>query len=68
MIPKKTNFVRNIQILLEKNTMLGNVMFIEKAENKKELISNLDIIIKSTKNKENFSKPKDCFKYIRSSH
>lgn len=40
------------QVLLERDTMFGYAMFIEKAEGKNGLIENLDIIIKSTKNKE----------------
>ena len=44
--------------------MFGNVMFIEKAENKKELISNLDIIIKSTKNKENLKELANIINYL----
>lgn len=39
-------------------------MFIEKAENKKELISNLDIIIKSTKNKENLKELANIINYL----
>lgn len=41
------------QILLEKDTMFGYSMFIEKSKNKEELIENLNLIIKSTKNKSN---------------
>lgn len=39
------------QILLEKNTMFGYVMLIEKAENREELVENLNIIIKLIENK-----------------
>ena len=52
------------QILLEKETMFGYVMFIEKAENKGELIENLDIIIKSTKNKEKLEELSDIISYL----
>lgn len=40
------------QYLLEKNTMFAYMMFLEKAQNKEELIKNLDIVIKSIKDKE----------------
>lgn len=41
------------QVLLEKDTIFSHTMFMKKAENTKELMENLNIIIKTTKNKEN---------------
>ena len=52
------------QVLLEKESMFGYVMFIEKAESKGELIENLDIIIKSTKNKEKLEELSDIISYL----
>ena len=40
------------QALLERDTMFGYAMLIEKAEGKNELIKNLDIMIQSTKNEK----------------
>lgn len=52
------------QILLEKDTMFGYAMFLEKAKNYKEVIENLEIIIKSTKNKENLKEIADMIRYL----
>lgn len=41
------------QILLEKDTMFGHAMFLEKANSYEEVMENLETIIKSTKNKRN---------------
>lgn len=40
------------QILLQKDSMFSYIMFLEKAENKEELVENLEIIIQSTQNKK----------------
>lgn len=41
------------QMLLEKHTMFSNAMFLKKAQNKEELTESIDIIMKSTRSKEN---------------
>lgn len=41
------------KMLLEKDTMFGYTLFLEKAQNSKELIDNLDMIVNSTKNNKN---------------
>jgi hypothetical protein len=52
------------QILLEKDTMFGYAMFIEKAEDTKELIENLNIIIKSTNNEKNLEKLANIISFL----
>lgn len=52
------------QILLEKNTMFGYSMLIEKSESKEELIKNLNTIIKLTKDKEKLKKLADMISYL----
>lgn len=52
------------QVLLEKNTMFGYTMFIEKSQTKEELIENLNIIIKSTKNKDKLEELADIISYL----
>lgn len=52
------------QTLLEKDTMFGYTMFIEKSENKEELIENLNIIIKSTKAKEKLEELANIINYL----
>lgn len=52
------------QILLEKDTMFGYTMFIEKSENRKALIENLNIIIKSTKAKEKLEELANIISYL----
>lgn len=52
------------QILLEKDTMFGYIMFIEKSKNKEDLIENLNIIIKSTKNKERLERLANLISYL----
>lgn len=44
--------------------MFGYAMFMEKAESKGELIENLDIIIKSTKNKEKLEELSNIINYL----
>lgn len=44
------------QILLKQDTIFGYLMFLEKANNSTELIENLHIIAKSTKNKGNLER------------
>lgn len=52
------------QILLEKDTMFGYAMFLEKAENTEELIENLDIIIKSSKDSGNLEELTNIISYL----
>lgn len=52
------------QVLLEKDTMFGYIMLIEKSENKKELIENLNIIIRTTKNKEKLEELANIISYL----
>ena len=52
------------QYLLEKNTMFGYIMFLEKAQNKDELIKNLDIVIKSIKDKEKLKEIVNIISYL----
>lgn len=40
------------QMLLQKNSMFGYIMFLEKAQSSEELVENLEIIIQSTQNKK----------------
>lgn len=52
------------QVLLEKDTMFGYIMFIEKSQSKDELIENLKIIIKSTRNKEKLDELANIISYL----
>lgn len=52
------------QILLEKDNMFGYSMFIEKAKNTEELIENLNIIIKSTKDNKNLEELTNIVSYL----
>lgn len=52
------------QRLLEKDTMFSYVMLIEKAENKEELIENLNIIIQSTKKTDNLEAVANIVNYL----
>lgn len=40
------------QMLLQKNSMFGYIMFLEKAQTREELVGNLEIIIESTQSKK----------------
>ncbi len=52
------------QILLEKNTMFGYSMFLEKSESYEELIENLDIMIETIKNKEKLKELANIISYL----
>ncbi len=52
------------QTLLEQNTMFSYTMLIEKSKNKEELIDNLSLIIKTTKDKEKLEKLTNIIKYL----
>ena len=52
------------QVLLEKDTMFGYTMFIEKSETKEELIENLNVIIKTTRNKEKLDELANIISYL----
>jgi len=52
------------EVLLEKQTMFGYIMFIEKSQTKEELIENLEVIIKSTKNKEKLEEIASIISYL----
>ena len=56
------------QELLAYDTILGHILLIKKSQNKEELIDNLCLIIKTTKNKDKLDKLADIImeiKYIR---
>ena len=53
------------QTLLEQNTIFGKAMVIEKSKNKEELINNLELIIKTTKQKEQLNKLANLINYIQ---
>lgn len=52
------------KFLLEKRSMFGYGMIIEKARNRQELKENLDIIIKNTKEREQLKKLKEIILYL----
>lgn len=52
------------QYLLDKNTMFGYMMFLEKAQNKDELMQNLDIVIQSIKDKEKLKEIGNIISYL----
>lgn len=52
------------QILLEKNTMFGYSMFLEKSESYEELIENLDKIITTIENKEKLRELANIISYL----
>lgn len=52
------------QILLKQDTIFGYLMFLEKAENSTELIENLQIIAKSTKDKVSFERLIEMISYL----
>lgn len=52
------------QLLLEKDSMFGYAMFLEKAENKKEMVENLDIIINATEDEEKLEELANMIVYL----
>ena len=52
------------RFLLEKRSMFGYGMIIEKSKNRAELKENIDIIIKNVKEKENLEKIKEIILYL----
>lgn len=52
------------QLLLEKDSMFGYAMFLEKAENKEELVENLDVIIKSTDDERKLEEVANMIVYL----
>lgn len=52
------------QFLLEKNTMFGYIMSIEKSESKQELIESLNNIIKTTRDKEKLNELTNIVRYL----
>lgn len=52
------------QILLEKDTMFGYAMFLEKAENYEQLVENLNTIIETTKNNKNLKELDNIIGYL----
>ena len=54
------------QVLLEKDTMFGYAMFLEKAIKYEELIENLETIVNSTTNKEHLEELANIISYLLS--
>ena len=52
------------QTLLKQNTMFGYTMLIEKSKNKEELVDNLSLIIKATKDKEKLNQLSNIIQYL----
>lgn len=52
------------QFLLQKDTLFGYIMFIEKSENYEDLAKNLDIIMKTTKDKGMIEKLVNIISYL----
>lgn len=52
------------QKLLEKDTLFGYSMFLEKAKNYEELIENLQVIIKTTKTRKNLNEMYNMIRYL----